>query len=69
MSQNEAFEGIPRKAHQVSASNLHKFSINCTARTFYLAICVLNDYKHNSYLTTDYLKYDFITNKSLLLEK
>ena len=69
VSQNVAFEGIPRKAHQVSASNLYKFSIKCTPRTFYLTICIVNDYKHNSYLTIGYLNYDFITNKSLLLEK
>ena len=64
MSQNEAFKGISRKAHQVSASNLHTFSIKCTARTFNLAICVVNDYKHKTYLTIDYLKYDFIMHKS-----
>ena len=57
VSQNKAFEGIPRKAHQVSASNLQKFSIKCTARIFYLVICVLNDYKHNSYLTMHNLKW------------
>ena len=69
MSQNVAFEGIPGKAHQVSALDLHKFSIKCTAITFYIAICVVNDYRHNSSLTIDYFNYDFITNKSLLLEK
>ena len=67
--QNEAFERIPRKAHQISASNLNKFSIKCTAKTFYVAICDVNDYKHNLYLTIDYLKYDFITNKSLLFKE
>ena len=56
VSQNMAFEGITRKAHQVSASNIHKFSIKCTcaAISFYLAICVLNDYKQNSSLTIEY---------------
>ena len=34
VSQNEAFEEIPRKAHQVAVSNRHKFSIKCTATTF-----------------------------------
>ena len=68
VSQNEAFEGIPRKAHQVSALNLRKFSIKCTARTFYLAICVVNDYKYNLYLIIDCLRYDVITDRSLLLE-
>ena len=29
----------------------------------------MNDYKHNSHFTIDYLQNDFITNKSLLLEK
>ena len=38
-------------------------------RTFYPAMCVVKDYKHNSYLTIDYMKYDFVTNKSLFLEK
>ena len=69
VSQNVAFEGGPKKAHQVSASNLDKFSIKYTARTLYLTICVVNDYKHNSYLTIEHLNYDFSTNKSLLLEK
>ena len=69
VSQHVAFEEIPRKAHQVSASNLHKFNIKCTAITFYLAICVVNDYKHNSSVTINYFNYGFITNKSLLLEK
>ena len=29
----------------------------------------MNDHKHISYSTKDYLKYDIITNKSLLLAK
>ena len=59
---------ISTKAHQV-LSNLHKFSIKCTAKTFNSAICVVNDYKHSLSLTIDYLNYDFIMTKSLLLEK
>ena len=36
----------------------------CTAITCYLAICVVNDYKHNSSVTINYFNYGFITNKS-----
>ena len=63
VSQNVAIEGISRKAHKVSASNLHKFSIKCTPRTFCIAICVVKNYKQNSSLTTDYLNNDFIMNE------
>ena len=38
-------------------------------KKLYIAICVVNDYKHDSYLTIDYLEYGFIMNKSPLLEK
>ena len=69
ITQHVTIEGIPRKAHQISASNLQTFSIKCTAITFYLAVCVVNDYTHNSSLTIDYFNYGFITKKSLHLEK
>ena len=35
-----------------------KFSIRCTAGTFYLEVSVMNDYTQNSYIIV-YLKYDF----------
>ena len=41
VSQNVAFEGIPRKAHQVSVSNHHIFSIKCTAISFFILQHVL----------------------------
>ena len=56
VAQNEALEGIPRKAHQVLATNLQKFSIKST-RTFNLARCVVNDHKTQFVFK---LKYDFI---------
>ena len=61
-------EGIPNESI-VSTSNLNRFSIKCTERTFYLSICLVRDYKYNAYLTIDYLKYDFIKDKALLLEE
>ena len=39
------------------------------SKNFLSSSMLVNDYKHNFYLTIDYFKYDFIMNKSVLLEK
>ena len=62
------FRGDFHRSTQVSGSNLQKCTIICKLRAIFLAICrpIVKKYKHDSYLT--YLKYDFITNKTLSLE-
>ena len=59
---------FPGKPSSFSVESFKIYNKKGIVRTFYLVmcnLCVVNDYKHNLFITINYLKNDFITNKLL----